>query len=134
LFGHEKKQFSQHGARLFASAAVFLCPTGALRGAGETVGAAKKFRCGVEEDRMKTMTGTMYFNPLEGGIWAFEDADGTRYQLDGVGADARGEGKRITVVGELAEDTMGIGMVYPIFKVESYTVENIVRRKKENPA
>ncbi len=83
---------------------------------------------------MKTMTGTMYFNPLEGGIWAFEDADGTRYQLDGVGADARGEGKRITVVGELAEDTMGIGMVYPIFKVESYTVENIVRRKKENPA
>lgn len=74
---------------------------------------------------MKTFKGTVYFNPLEGGIWAFEDdEDGTRYQLDGIGPDARGEGRKLTVVGAVDHEAMGIGMVYPILKVERYTVDS----------
>lgn len=80
---------------------------------------------------MQTLTGTIFFNPLEGGIWALEDDAGNRYHLDGIGADARGEGRRITVVGRVADDMMGIGMVYPIFKVESYTVDESTQRKKK---
>lgn len=79
---------------------------------------------------MRTLNGTMYFNPLEGGIWAFEDEAGNRYQLDGVGGDTRGEGKKITVIGEVDDQAMGIGMVYPIFKVQSYHVEPTPPRKK----
>lgn len=78
---------------------------------------------------MKTLTGTVFFNPLEGGIWAFEDEAGERYQLDGIGSDVRGEGRRITVVGEVADDMMGIGMVYPIFKVASYTIDTSTTRQ-----
>lgn len=69
------------------------------------------------------MKGTMYFNPLEGGIWAFEDDKGVRYQLDGIGADARGEGRKLTVIGEVDNEAMSIGMLYPILKVKSYTVD-----------
>lgn len=84
---------------------------------------------------MKTLTGTVFFNPLEGGIWAFEDEAGDRYQLDGIGPDARGEGRRITVVGEVADDLMGIGMVYPIFTVSSYTIDaSTTRQRKRDDA
>lgn len=77
----------------------------------------------------------MYFNPLEGGIWAFEDEDGNRYQLDGIGGEARGEGRKLTIIGEVDNDAMGIGMVYPIFRVQSYTVdsERVERKKKASP-
>lgn len=80
---------------------------------------------------MKTLKGMVFFNPLEGGIWAFEDETGDRYQLDGIGPDGRGDGRRLTVVGEVADDMMGIGMVYPIFKVHSYTVETHTQRGKK---
>jgi hypothetical protein len=79
---------------------------------------------------MRTMKGTVFFNPLEGGIWALEDGEGNHYQLDGIGPDARGEGRKLTVVGEVADDMMGIGMVYPIFKVQSYTVDGQPDRKR----
>jgi len=78
---------------------------------------------------MHTLQGSMFFNPLEGGIWAFEADDGSRYQLDGVGSDARGENRRVTVHGEVDEEAMGIGMLYPIFKVARYEVEPVERRK-----
>lgn len=84
---------------------------------------------------METFKGTVYFNPLEGGIWAFEDEKGTRYQLDGIGPDARGEGRKLTVIGKVDPELMGIGMVYPILKVESYTVdEKPPERKRKSVA
>lgn len=82
---------------------------------------------------MKTLHGTMYFNPLEGGIWAFEDEDGTRYQLDGVGGEVRGEGRKITVTGEVETDAVGIGMIYPVFKVHNYEMESVTERRKRRP-
>lgn len=83
---------------------------------------------------MRTMKGTMYFNPLEGGIWAFEDEEGNRYQLDGVGGDARGEGRTLTVIGEVDNEAMGIGMVYPILRVQSYTLDAKPKERKKRPA
>ena len=73
----------------------------------------------------------MYFNPLEGGIWAFEDEAGNRYQLDGIGGDARGEGRKLTVIGEVDHEVMGIGMVYPILKVASYTIDSEIKERKK---
>ncbi|MBM3465077.1 MAG: hypothetical protein FJX76_23505 [Armatimonadetes bacterium] len=80
---------------------------------------------------MRTLEGKIFFNPLEGGIWAFESDDGERYQLDGTGKDACGEGRRIKVTGEVDNEAMGFGMVYPIFKVESYEVSPLDRPKKK---
>lgn len=82
---------------------------------------------------MKTLTGSMFFNPLEGGIWALETEDGTRYQLDDVGSDARGEGRKITVTGDVDDGIAGFGMLYPIFKVQEYKVEEGTGRPTRRP-
>lgn len=72
---------------------------------------------------MQTLHGTVYYNALEGGIWTFETDAGDHYQVDGLGKDACVDGRALTVVGKVDDEAFGFGMVYPIFKVVSYTVE-----------
>jgi hypothetical protein len=83
---------------------------------------------------MQRLHGTVHFNPLEGGIWVFETDEGARYQLDGLGTDARRDGQVLTILGEVDDQAFGIGMVYPIFKVKSYIVEKPAATSGGEPA
>ncbi len=83
---------------------------------------------------MRTMKGSVYFNPLDGGIWAFENEEGERFQLENVGAEARGEGRLLTVTGFLDETPREPPGLYPVLVVQSYTVEETPTPRKRRPA
>lgn len=69
---------------------------------------------------MSRFVGTVKKNDLEGGFWELVDESGNRYQLEGGDEGLRAEGQRVSIEGEVAADTMGIGMVGSTLRVRSW--------------
>ncbi|MBI4859750.1 MAG: hypothetical protein HY815_05740 [Candidatus Riflebacteria bacterium] len=69
-----------------------------------------------------TIKGTVVFEDLSGGVWVLAADDGNRYQMEGGDKKLLKDGQRATVSGELASDSMGIGMVGEILRVKSYVL------------
>ncbi len=69
---------------------------------------------------MSKFRGTVKKNDLEGGFWELTCSDGQRYQLQGGDAGLQVEGQEVEVEGDVASNTMGIGMVGSILNVKSW--------------
>ena len=67
---------------------------------------------------MKTISGTVTRNDLEGGMWTLETSSGERYQLSGETGDLT-DGMKAEVSGKVEKDQMGFGMSGAIFTVKS---------------
>lgn len=66
------------------------------------------------------LTGRVVYRDLEGGVWVLEGDDGRTYQLAGGDRKIKKDGQRVEVEGKVADDTMTIHMVGPVFDVASY--------------
>ena len=71
---------------------------------------------------MKTITGTIEKNDLEGGIWTLIAEDGETFMLDGGDAALFRDGLKVRITGDETHDVMGIGMVGSFFKVKEYKI------------
>ena len=72
-------------------------------------------------DVMKTYTGTVKKNDLEGGFWELHTDDGERYQLRGAANDLLVEGTRAKVSGAVDGGGFGIGMTGAYLDVDSWS-------------
>jgi len=70
------------------------------------------------------LRGTVKKSDLEGGLWLFEAADGTVYQLQGGGADLLVDGVRATVDGKVDRGGFSIGMCGDVFVVDGYKIHS----------
>lgn len=70
---------------------------------------------------MAKFTGTVKRNDLEGGFWELVASDGNKYQLQGGDSALRTEGQTVEIEGDIAKDTMGIGMTGPILTVKTWS-------------
>lgn len=65
-----------------------------------------------------TITGTLTYQNLEGGIWVFKTDDGGQFSLDGLNSTFLVDGARLELTGE-KEAMFGFAMVGETFKVKS---------------
>lgn len=68
----------------------------------------------------KTVSGTVRFQDLEGGLWLLEADDGKRYQLEGGGGALRKDGQHVEIEGEVKESMLSFGMAGPILSVKRF--------------
>lgn len=66
---------------------------------------------------------TMRRYNIEGGIWLAETTDGRKFQLSSEVPELMRDGVKFSAVGELDNQTIGIGMVAPYLKIEQYKVQ-----------
>ncbi len=67
---------------------------------------------------MAQYEGTVKKNPIAGGHWTLETADGTTYQLVADGATLV-DGQKVVVDGKVDKAAMGIAMTGPILRAKS---------------
>lgn len=72
-----------------------------------------------DETALITVTGTIYFKPLEGGFYALDASDGRKFMPRGMDKDLLKNGMVVEVTGVILEDMLTFQQYGQVLKVKS---------------